>query len=333
MTRLLAVKLPLAGANDMIRLILRIRISQFKHVLSGLGWLRSGLLIVFACLAIALGVQKSLHPDDSIKVFSILLLLLGQFHVQRPDKQFLLIAKVNRYTWFLLEYASMSLPFVLAFAIGSHWYLALASIAFILLLPTISFTFKATNSTQPWRLPFLPARGFEWKSGLRKSAFPMLIVYLGGLTLSGYTLAVPISLVLLSLFTALFNMEAEPLMMLDAFRQPPKTFLPYKIVSSLKLYLFGTLPLSGLFLFWHAELWYILLYVLVCCTLVQVLAILLKYAAYSPNEDLSLNMTMLSLMHLCFVVPFLLPIPLLMAVRSYRKAITQLEFYLDATDR
>jgi hypothetical protein len=56
-------------------------------------------------------------------------------------------------------------------------------------------------------------------------------------------------------------------------------------------------------------------------------AILLKYAAYSPNDNLSQNSVLFFFGFLGSIIPFLLPLPLIMNIRNYKKAVTNLNRY------
>jgi len=125
-------------------------------------------------------------------------------------------------------------------------------------------------------------------------------------------------------------MEGEDRQLLEVFQLSSKAFLWMKCKYQLMVFWSLVAPLLGLFLFFHLSYWYLLGYFCLFSLTLQIFSIIFKYALYTPNSDLSSNGLFIALFSMGFIMPFFLPLPFLMAVRYYRKAIHNLNDYLYA---
>ncbi|MDX5347098.1 MAG: hypothetical protein LPK19_07605, partial [Hymenobacteraceae bacterium] len=88
------------------------------------------------------------------------------------------------------------------------------------------------------------------------------------------------------------------------------------------------LPVLLLCAVFHPALWPVYLIFMVLQVIGLMLAITTKYSSYSPNASLSANSVLLFLSQLGLLLPFLLPLPLVLLIRNYRRAVYNLSFYL-----
>ena len=89
-----------------------------------------------------------------------------------------------------------------------------------------------------------------------------------------------------------------------------------------------TFPLIVLFFVFNSQYWFILLYVVIIAFIVNINAIIFKYACYEPGAKLDNNQTLQVLSFGAFLIPFLFPIPIVLSVINYRKALKNLQPYL-----
>jgi len=254
--------------------------------------------------------------------------LLLSIHTTRLDKTFLSITGVRPTLVFLIEYLVLGLPFLVPFLIQNQWQPALLLLAVTLSLPLLNIRLTEASRRFTWITAWVPAAMFEWKSGLRKHFFSLLFIYTVALLCYQFTIATPLALLLLTLFSCDFYMETESREMLEAFEMPAGKLLWFKLKNQLALFWALCLPLILVFLIFHGNYWYVLSVVTVLCSALQVLSILLKYAIYSPHEGAQGNFLLIGLSIIFYFVPFLLPLPFLWMIKYYKKALNNLHFYL-----
>lgn len=89
------------------------------------------------------------------------------------------------------------------------------------------------------------------------------------------------------------------------------------------------LPVLAINTAFHPSLFLVNLAFIVLQLMLLVCFILAKYAIYAPNKKLESNSVILSVAGLGTIIPFLLPIPLVLILFNYRKAIRTLKPYFD----
>lgn len=304
--------------------LLFIRFRQGLRYAAELGFLR-GIVALFLLLFFYVSALQRFPPWLTAGIMAALLLSI---HTTRLDKTFLSILGLPATLVYFVEYLLLALPFMVPLSLQNHWQPALSLFGITLVLPLLNVRLTDTSRRFSWVVTWLPAAMFEWKSGLRKHFFPLLIIYAIALFCYQFTVTTPIALLLLTLISCDFYVETESREMLEAFEMPPGKFLWFKLKNQLKIFWLLCLPLLLIFIFFHGAYWYVLPVVMLLCSVLQVLSILLKYAVYSPHEDLQGNFLLIGLSIIFFFVPFLLPLPFLWIVKYYRKAMHNLHFYL-----
>jgi hypothetical protein len=267
------------------------------------------------------------------------------FHVTRPDWHLLRMLGGHRRWVYALEYTVALLPFLVFGLVACRPGLTLGLALEIAVLPLVDFNLRTNRhfsilagwrdgprepgaAGMAWRLPWLPAEAFEWRSGVRRLGPVLAAGYGAGLVFSGHPASVPVALFGLSLATAgfYFDCESRDVLQLFALRHP--RFLAGKLRNQYLLCWGGCLPLVVLHAFRHPGTLYLLGYAVLISSVAQALAVVLKYARYAPGRNLNHNAYLLALVLPGLALPHVAAVPLVLTVVYYRKARATLLPYL-----
>lgn len=298
-----------------------------------MGWWRSVLIfLLFLCSGWFMYKQMNISPG-CYYMTGLIALSTALIHIYRKDKRFLLTTGIKVTKTYFAEYTFFSIPFLVLMAFSIHWYCLFILLVFYLMISTVNYTYRQ-KARNRYTLPFLPEKNFEWISGIRKNLLPLSGLYLLALVLLKYPYASLLVLWIMLAIIASFYQECEPSEVINLPELPPPLFILQKLKLHLVTYLLFSIPiLSGYSIFhihtaWEACIIFIL-------SLINLsLFILSKYALYEPSQNLSANNLLVTIIHLCMLVPvigqFLFPVPLLMSARAYRRSLNNLKPYLDA---
>jgi hypothetical protein len=174
----------------------------------------------------------------------------------------------------------------------------------------------------------IPAAFFEWKSGVRQSIFFLIPLYILAIVFCWFKVLPLLLLWLINSTIASFYSEHESLQILRVHQLGAKPFLHHKLVSHCKLFLLLNLPIVIVNTMFNPSLWYVTIVFLPVQLSLLCFAILYKYASYEPNQKNKANSFIVSLVVVATIIPFLTPIPIIMACRYYYKAVHNLKHYL-----
>jgi len=313
----------------MLTTILRIRARQFMRILAEIGVVLFVLLLLVS-FPLLMGVLAQLSDMPPVWAVGITLALIFSIHLNRQDKNFVKLILQRPFLMFLAEYFVLVTPIGIWFLYLGNWFAVLALVVGVCVVAYIPATVRFRRRERPlWRFPKTFTQHYEWVSGLRKSAVWIIPTYILGAALSGFTAAaVPAALMVLGLITLDFYMDCEPRIFLELYGGDARSFLRKKILAHLWIFWLACLPLLLLFLIFHVVYWYVLLVLIFVVSVFPVLSITLKYASYQPNIRLTQNAFTMGLMvaFLCF--PFTQPVPLVMTVVHYRRALKNLKNYM-----
>lgn len=306
--------------------LLNIRLIQLKRSLSGA---RVGLFLIVCLFAyLVFAAYKSYQQNNQAWILTIgLFLFCLSLQAFRKDKLFVFAHVDYPRQSFFLEYLVLVLPFSISSLFTVNWCCFPVLIVLLGLVPFLKYS--PTQKTHLRNISkIIPTYYFEWISGLRSSYLYIIPLYVLALAYSWYYL---VSLVLLWFITVSitsFYAVAESLTILRVDEYNAKTFLVQKLKKHSLLLCYFYLPVVFIGLLSHPE--YGLVYLLFIPTQVALLcfAICLKYAHYRPNHSNAANNVILSLTALGAIVPFLLPVPLVLMVVYYRKALLNVSNYL-----
>lgn len=308
----------------MLPTILRLRFNQFARILEEIGVIYVMLLLLLL-FPLLMGLLDKIAAIPALWMAGFVLVIFGNIHLNRPDKYFIKLILHRPYLMYLMEYAVLALPIIIWLIYLQNWWAVALLLSGIILVGWIPLTLRLRQRQNPLlRFPTTFIRHYEWVNGLRKSAYMILPIYVVGLVLSSYIATVPLVLFLLGLISTDFYMDCEPRIFIELYGGNARSFLRKKIGTHLLIFWLACLPLVILFLIFHASYWYILLVVMVLVSIFSILSITLKYASYQANIRLTQNGIILALMVAFTCLPFGQPIPLVMTVIYYRKALKNL---------
>jgi hypothetical protein len=311
----------------MLNFIFLLRIKQFFRGLTEIGFIRVVIIIPFGGI-ILLGMLENLMRQTLWVVFGVLALILISLHFNRKDKHFLKVLKNQRFTLFSVEYLMASLPFLVWFFIENAWLQIVASLILIGVLPFIKWTFIYQNSTARLHFPQFMTKDFEWMTGIRKNIGYIIPIYILAIILSYLTVSVLAALLLLAIITTTFYLEpGESRDFLHLYADSPSELMRQKSTRAVSLYVLFTIPLSIAFLIFNFQYWYLLPAALAIGSVIQLTSVTLKYMTFTPKESNQRNVILLGFLIICWLTPFLQPVPLLMTITYYRKAVNRLKMF------
>lgn len=313
----------------MIKAILRIRFNQLMRILDEIGAIYI-LLLLLVLFPLLMGVLDKLTNLPPTVTAVIMIVIIGSIHLSRQDKNFVKLILNQPFKLYLTEYTLLILPVGISLIYSGNWQTAMLILAGTLSIAFLPVTLELWKRQSPLlRFPVAFTRHYEWLNGLRKSAYLIIPIYIVGLALSGFTVAIPIVLFVLGLITTDFYMDCEPRIFLELYGDNARSFLRKKIYHHLMIFWTACLPLVLLFFIFHYSYWYILLVLILVISVLPVLSITLKYATYQPNIRLTQNGFVIGLMVAFLTIPFTQPVPLVMAVFYYKKAVRNLKEFMN----
>ncbi|TXK44270.1 hypothetical protein FVR03_13900 [Pontibacter qinzhouensis] len=310
-----------------IRQLMFIRWQQVRRSLSGLPVLHWLLLLVVAFALAAALLQVLTSLVGAAVVAGVFVMLVLSLHLGRSDRQFVRLFTEYPARLFLVEYLLLSVPLLCLLLFTPFWYAGMVVGVAVALVAHLPFSYKPAAVGLNFSR-FLPAHAFEWLAGFRKYGLYIVLLYLVALLLVPVKL---VSLFVLWFITSLlmsFYQECEPLHILRLREQEGSAFIRNKLLQHLKLYLLLCLPLLLVYTAFHLEMWYLPLVFMLLLCLNVCFFILSKYAFYRPGCSLSGSSLLGSLAMASSLLPFLILLPLVMNIRFYAKAVSNLNDYL-----
>ena len=309
--------------------LLLVRLIQLRREAQTLGWIYKFLFFALLLVFIAVSHNVSQNADSCLAVPGALWLSALMAQLFRPDKNFVYLHIRGPALAIFLEYAAFSLPFILPALFSPNWYCF--PVYFIGLW---GITFIRKSFRPQTRFVFLgrlfPALAFEWISGFRQALPVFAIGYLAAIAFC-WVKALPLFLLwLLNLFFVSFYQECEPLNLLRTFAQNPEELLRKKLLLHGKILLWLNVPVLVLQAIFHPVIGLAGIIFLLLQLITLAFTIFLKYATYQPNTVVKSNTLLISLAQMGVIFPFLLPLPLVMCFRYYKRARLNLNHYLPA---
>ena len=272
----------------------------------------------------------------SLAVTLITPIAILSLHFLRRDHRFLNILCTQTYKIYFQEYFCLISPILLFLLLNQHWVLfcvllsaLVLMIALLGLAPFQTFGKPVFSFSLPVLLKTIPFALFEWRSGIRRSGIQVLVIYSLALGLSFLPFASLFLLALLTFVMSGFYTDGESLSILNADLLAPKEFLKKKIFVHCKYTSIGLLPVLGVYFVQHPADWYFIP-IAWCVYMVNIVYfITLKYALYRPDKKLVAETVWTAILFVSTLIPFLFPMPFLIAHRNYSLAKINLKSYLD----
>lgn len=310
----------------MISAIFKIRIRQIGRIVNDIGLLRFLVVAFFLGTAIIITYMATNNQDGSIIISFLTVTSLFYLHVKRSDSQFLK-SHVDHYIILqILEYLLLSLPITTGLAIHAQYTVFIAFIVCISLMTLFVKPFRRRTINTIIQ-KYIPDKAYEWKSGIRKSVYWLILIWVSAISTSFWIGSVPVAIVICGLIFLGFIDKNEPLSYLMSFEQSPGPFLLTKIKLHLLLFSVPLVPLIIIHLVFHYQYWYLAILPYFIVAFIHVYAILGKYSFYVPNtRSGSQPFNMLGFAGV--LLPFLLPLVIVLTIRFYFRSIDNLKIYL-----
>lgn len=302
-----------------MKTLLALRLKMLYRIILEIGLVRT---ILVACLLVY-GIFQVFAVNNSYIILSVNVLLILSLHISRSDKAFLKMVEMPVHLLFFIEYLILSIPFMLCLlALRAYW--ELLALPFILLGTTfLNFSIK-TQEVRFQSFNIIPAYLFEWRAGLKQSWFILLFAYVGGVVFYQSPAMIVLCTALIIIMLATFYLYGEDKILVQLPQLSPFKFLVFKVRHHVFLSTLAILPLLLIFVVFQPEIWFVAFLLLIINLFMQIFAILQKYAVWYPHGNLQPNMTLYLFYFISFVIPFLMPVGIILFIRAYRKAIKNL---------
>ncbi len=300
-------------------LILTLRGKQLYRMLKSVGLILLALGLPFIFIMLLSLIDRS--RDGYVLSFLFGLTLLS-IHNYRGDREHLLQLGFNSRLVFMIEYIVIAIVLGLtALMLVGNWQnlvMMIAAAVVVAMLPN----FKVTRLKKLFFFPvsWILIRDFECRTGMRTFGWPVVLIGLIGAGMSFVSPIGPIlSVILISMATASWYNYCEPMAMFK-LEKGSFSFLMSKLTSLYKYLLLFYLPSIILFLFFHLELWYLLLVAVLFGILINSFAIFYKYAAYHPSRQNLHSETAIGIFSFSSLVPFFAPVCIFYLIVYARRA-------------
>ncbi len=258
----------------------------------------------------------------------LLFLTCLSIQINRKDRIFVATHIENPHFEIFSEYVVLTLPFSISALLTVNRMCFPALVTSLLVLPLISYNIKRKTMFRKLSL-IIPASDFEWISGFRKSFAFLFPLYLLAAAFCWFNV---LPLFILWLFTVSilpFYGECESYQVLRESNQPFRKFINQKILRHIKYLLLLSIPVLIINTIFNPDYWMLNIIFIAVQVSLLTFAITLKYAFYTPNQKLAAKNLIISLVSFSSIVPYFLPVPVIMSLIYYKKAKNNLRNYFD----
>jgi hypothetical protein len=306
--------------------LLKIRSIQLTRLLRDLGLY---VILIIAALfffiyASYLYFQKS---PECYFVAAALILIPLSFQSARNDIAFVHHHLDNPHFEVYAEYAVLVSPFALPALFTSQWYLVPVIYVVLLSVPFYAPQARSKITIKSFSCLIHPS-DFEWISGVRRIFKSMLLLYMLAFILSWLRIAPLIFLWILTTMTSTFYEESESIQMLRAGNPGIRSLLHHKLFRHIRYLVILFLPVLVINTAFNPDYWLINMLFLLTQISLLYFNIVFKYAMYEPGVNLKSNSIITGIMSIGALVPFFLPVPVIMSVIYYFRSRKNLQNYL-----
>jgi hypothetical protein len=307
-------------------ILITIRRIQLKKELQEIG---AGILLLLGILwALIYGSYHCyLKMPHAIYFITALFFLCLHIQLTRKDKSFVYTCIEHPKREIFTEYVFLTFPFSVTVLFTSNWYLYPILLIALAIIPTFSYSAKHITYLKKISRVISP-KDFELISFFRKSFIYIVPIYILALAFCWFRFFPLILLWFLAVCVSSGFIECEPLNILKAQSLPPSSFLKKKITRNLKYLFVLMLPIVIINTIFNPQLWLFNLLFIPTQLALFGLAICLKYSNFEPGRTFIGNSLLLSLVSGAAILPYCLPVVLIIAMTYYKKAVDHLKNYL-----
>ncbi|MBN2682595.1 MAG: hypothetical protein JXR58_08810 [Bacteroidales bacterium] len=251
-------------------------------------------------------------------------------HLQRKDKAFVRKVSSMAFFVFLTEYLLLGLPVYFCSILYDSAFHALLLLIVSLAISLVNTTISFRQITFFKTLPFIPSSNIEWKSGFRRKAVYIALCLAGGLWLSHINPAPAVAIIIITFIVCSFYTENEPEIMLQNYGYDTYMVLLKKIFQAVFMLIILISPLIIKFLYLYPNEADIFAFAIAVCIFTLAFSIIFKYAVYEPATIVERNVLINGFVLICFLIPYVAPLPIIMLIYYTGKASRNLKKYLHA---
>lgn len=301
-------------------LFARIHLHRYLRILNQLGIFR----VVFLAVIIAYIFKATLRPGMLQWQALAVIAVVAQAHFYRKDFVLLNNLGLNKPGFFILLFLLFLSPFIILYFLWPDFTALLTLLAGSGL---ISIFVNPIRQTWKFNLPafrFLPADAWEWRVGLRRSLPVLILAYIVPFVFFRLDYLFAASIIVLSVTANTFQQHHEPLNLFEALKTNPSTYFWRKVFLQCSLLAVLILPVMLTSFILYPEGIRPVILIFINSMVVQAFAVSLKYAGYSPGNSSPYHNSILFLLNFTFIIPAMLPIPIILTLIFGRKALNQL---------
>jgi len=304
-----------------VSVISGIHILRYFRIINQLGIFR----VLFLLAIVAYVIKATLQPGMMVLQSMLVVSVVFQSHFSRKDYVLLNNLGLNNPGYFMMLYLLFVSPFVLLYLIWPDFKALGILISGTLLTTLFNRPFRKVRKIQLPSFRFIPAGSWEWRVGLRRYLPVFVAAYIIPAVFYQQDYLFAASVLLIAITTNAFLISHEPVNMLVSVKSSAVACFWYKVYLQCAFFTLFSLPLLISSLILYPEGIRPVLLLFANSLAVQVFAVSLKYAGYRPGQITPYNMAIIFLLNFTFIIPALLPLPVIMAVIFGRKAISQLK--------
>lgn len=300
--------------------LLKLRYFQLKRDLGY--WIPVITLVIF-------GISKAIAEFSAAYagvLCFVFLFILQHYHTNRKDLNFITKYLGHAQREIVITYSLLTIPVSSALVVTGHYGLAIITQLGAASLPFINI--KTRTLTVLFLGKCLPPEQFEWIAGIRRNFFVLVILVLLAVFFSPVKFFALVSLFLLNVVILGFYNSYEPLVMLNPDHLGGKQFLYKKITFLHKALLVCNFPLLLVNTLFHPDIFWYNVCFLAAVLILASYTVYCKYAYYTPNRQPPFLIDSLFIFS-SVLIPFLIPVSLVLNTRYRKKALQNLANYTD----
>ena len=311
--------------------ILQLKFKILSRILGELTFFGKVVLLALCAAALYAAYELTGLAPQRFQVAGVVAVILLLVHLGRKDYAFCQRLLPHPFRLFVLEYSLGVVPFVVIALLRGQFPLALLYAAMPPLVaagPRSARLSRQRALPLPGRFPDLDTVSFFRRAGL----FVVGVLVLA----AGLCFAPAVSVVLVYLLvlfsSGVIYSQGESLTLLCLDGLPARQFLRRKIWRQIRFWAVPVLPILALYAVFNWETAYYALIPVALCPLQITASVCAKYRSYVPNRPFE-GTAMQAIGMLGFIIPFLLPVSIILTVIYYTDAVRHLKTFLYAYDR
>lgn len=312
--------------------LLQIRFLQIYRELVKAGWWASLIgLIIYVFLIIKI-TQSSVLPPTPNEFAIIFCLCIWAIHSVRKDKRTLSVIFPNALKQlYFIEYSVFSLPLIIPLIIYGDYLGILLFYFSILVIIVLDISVDLSSKKKTVLLSkFIEKDNFEWHSGMRKTQYPLIGLYVFCIVISYWHFTGFICLGVITLLFSEYYVECESQIILTLNSELSAIFIQNKLKKQTFQYLKFTFPILFIYFIHYPDKWIFYVPLIIVYLSNYWVYILNKYKSYQPNQILRANYIYVLITFIGMFIPYCFPISIILIFRFYPKAIQNLKPYFDA---